>query len=835
MKKFYTIILGAVLSLAAVSCQQEVQDNWTPGEADDAFCYGVYFPVQEASGYHIYSPTDAPKVVITVSRTNTSGAITVPVEASFSEEGIFEATPIAFADGQAETTFTLSFPAAEEGKVYSASFLIADNAYASVYSSNPVAFDFSVMRVEMKTFMTEDGKTEAKVTYYDPGFWEENHDDLTIQYYEVDGVRYCETVGGKLKEFFGKSGSDGTGPWGADVQLKFKWYTKNQVTVSDGEDYDFIEIEPQYMGWESSGNPVYFGDYFNMRADMGLSNSAASSLAYYSGSPAYDPSYYDGHGGFVFNLAYWIHTTTSWYGVQNTIAIADGYLRVDYSLNVSQAGVCAAGKVPVKFTLGPDVAKVVYEFKEGELSNINTEKAISELKADSEQAITEAGTYEFELEKTGVYTLVAIAVDAEGKIQNSASTLVTYTAAADVEEYATVINGGLGSAEKYIPKGVNTDSALEVYLYGEDLVEVKFGVFSLVDLAGGYADCVAKVKASKAVSAEVLDAINGDGYVDVVTGLLPGTEYYLLAYATNSYTETVELFGSVFTTGDPLPIYQNFSADSYYDDGELENAAAWCGTWNLYGVDYYGSTGLREYLGKSVISASETPTEGPDDNGFYDEYVNVSGLFGDLSWLSAYGIEVANDAIEMDVYAGVMYTTSNTLADGAEGYTVYLYSKGQNQAGYDYAHAYWTCFIPVMDGYYAFVDTKYGASYNFTGLGLYLADAGWLSIIYDQLLVDPTKDENGLAPATIKHAIAKAEKTFNECVVENSSSVLTEKGRVRNIIDSYNKKMSGVTMYNNVAGIHGERPLVSANVKGVTYLGKTMTSGYARTNARPVL
>lgn len=822
MKKFYTILLGVAVSLAAVSCLEEKQEPYTPGEPEAENCYGVYFPAQEASGYHIYSPSVDTKVDITVARTNTNGEITVPVEATYSAD-VFTATPIKFADGQAETTFTVSFPTIEQGKTYSANFIITDPAYASLYSSNPVAFDFSVMQVEMLDWLNPVTKEKA-VVHWTQSWWGETVDTY-IKYYEVNGVKTCFTVTIPDSHvatnpytaygFFGCHENEGEGEW------TLVMYEKK----SDGN--SFIRIPLVNTGYHHSSYDadIYALDYFYWNAND--PNDEAEFLSY-AASNSDVVSYYDGNGGWYLSIrSYYMFGIGGWNpGAYDIVGIMEGYTRVDYSLSIAQTAVPAAGKVPVKFTLGPDVAKVVYEFKEGELSKINTEKAISELKADSENNITASGTYEFELPKTGVYTLVAASVDAEGNIQESASTLVTYTAAADIEAQATVINGGIGSAEKYIPQGVNTDSSLEIYLYGENITEAKFAVVSVLDLASDQAGCIAKVKASKAVKAEVLDAINGNGYVDVVTGLLPGTEYYLLVYATNSFTETVELFGSQFTTGDPLPIYQTFSSESYYADGELENAAAWCGTWNLYGIDADGTTGLREYLGKSVITASETPTEGPDANGFYDEYVYVSGLFGDLSWLSNYSIE-CDDKIEMDVYAGVMYTTSNALVNDPDAlFTVYLYSKGQDSWGWDYADAFWTCFIPVMDGYYAFVDVKYGGSYNFCGLGLVYNNQSWVAQISEQLLVDPAKDDNGIAPASVNHAIVAAQNNLNECIVENDNCVLSDKGRIRTILDSYKDKAKGVTLYNHVAGIKGEMPLRTATVKSVKYLGETSEKGF---------
>ena len=77
----------AALAFAVVSCQEKIQPH-EPGEPEASGCYGVYFPTQAASGSHVYNPTQDPSVEITVARTNTSGAVTVPVVLTTSEDGV---------------------------------------------------------------------------------------------------------------------------------------------------------------------------------------------------------------------------------------------------------------------------------------------------------------------------------------------------------------------------------------------------------------------------------------------------------------------------------------------------------------------------------------------------------------------------------------------------------------------------------------------------------------------------------------------------------------------------------------------------------------------------
>ena len=300
MKKFRYFFLALAALAFAASCTQK-EEPFQPGDPDVSGCYGVYFPVQEASGSHIFSPVQDPKIEVTVARTNSSGSITVPIKSTFSEDGIFSVTPVTFADGQSETTFTVSFPNVVDGKFYDASFQIEDEQYASKYSSNAIALDLSVMRVEMVTLKDEKGN-DAVVTFNvgidflgDQGYEEPYTKTGKIQYYEVDGVRYCQTVT-----------DDGKGIWDSGVEINFRWYPK----VPYGEDgkYQGVEVPLQSTAytvadaaWGGTDCPIDFMDYFNYYT---VQNPQAALAGYtfpdfvknYGSS--YACCYYDGQGGF---------------------------------------------------------------------------------------------------------------------------------------------------------------------------------------------------------------------------------------------------------------------------------------------------------------------------------------------------------------------------------------------------------------------------------------------------------------------------------------------------------------------------------------------------------
>lgn len=577
MKKYIKSLLWiAAAAFAVVSCQEKVQPH-EPGEPDASGCYGVYFPTQDASGMHVYSPVQDPSVEIKLKRTNTSGSITVPVKCSFSEDGIFTVADATFADGQDETTFTARFDSAKEGTTYSASFTIEDTQYASMYKANAISLDFSVMRVQMRDFMTEDGSKKAMLTFTDNVFWGEVHDDVYLQYYEVDGVRYCTTTGGKLVG----EGTEGEGPWGTDVQMNFKWYTNKKITVGENE-YQYIEVEAQYHGWESSGTPIYFGDYYWMRNDMGVGNGDYTSSydRYKNGNDGYLPSYYDGHGGFIFNLAYWLHGTTSWYGYQNNapVAIAEGYLRVDYTLK-AESDYSHDGVSPVGIEAGVDVSSIKYAVYEGELTATQIANKIDAIVAGTEETVEFSGfelddeaavkyaTLELVPETSGMYTFVAVAYDKDAKPQNSASVVFKHIAAGDVDDHAVELDVfAEDTPARY--KNYHAYDSFAYCISGEDLTDVHMGIFKYDDVASdpdAVFDAVKKdAKGTFAVSADILKQINGEGgYYSVATSMPAKTELCIVVWGTNGDMD--DFAYDVYKTA-PLPYVWNELGTGVYTE-----------------------------------------------------------------------------------------------------------------------------------------------------------------------------------------------------------------------------------------------------------------------------
>lgn len=751
---FRTLFCLAAVSTVLFSCKENEPYEWAEG--DVAGCYGVYFPAQEAAGSHSLDPTQDPVATFTVKRTNTDGAITVPVVATYSEDGIFTMTPVQFENGQSETTFTLSFPGAVAGTTYKASFEIQDPQYASKYNSNPIALDYTVLIEKWNSI----GK----------GMW---RDDFVTSLFKVENVEYeVEILENEMTPGFyrvvypydSKYPYNGDGDWDSSQTYYFEIHAEkpNQVWIpvqnsgmNWGYGYMWMGSYAGYQIVNKGKSLADVADYLG-KLEKGVITFPTKSLLF--GMEDYNDFalYYANTNG-MFRLC------------------LPGAVLTDWSIKV-EAGETSEGVMPVALTLGADVAKVKYAVYEGTLSATQISNKTAGITDGSEANVSEYVPVEGQnvigvtLEKTGVYTLVAVTFDASGEAHESASVEFDYVAKGD--EVPVDVHCGLTVTDKYTPEGYTSENSLEYYIYGKDLKDVKVGIFSQFDMSDVQA-CVKALMESKSVSASVLAEINDKGVTDIASGLSPGTTYYLLVWASNGYES--DIVSAIATTnGDPLPVYMKYTYASYDEEFEPKSESVLFGTYNLYGIDTYGKLGMREYLGKAVIADSSTPDEGPDDDGYRDEYITIKGLGGPAC------VEAkVDDTMEFDLYAGCFYNAAATTVDGNT--AVYSFALGN---GKFYEAAYVTYGIPVLDGYYAIVSTSnYYSSYNFSGYGFYNpeVDAEYIfAAYYDYLLVDPAKDDNGLAPKAAEARLARIQKAL----VNASALGLDGKEAIRKALES---------------------------------------------------
>ena len=791
-KAKYLLIAAVGLGLALVSCNKE---EYVPGEADEKDCFGVYFPAGQGGTISL-DPEEAMELEFTAARTIENGDITVPVTVAASED-IFTIGKIEFADGQTETTFKVSFPKAELSKDYSCTISLTDRKYVSSYGVNPVSIDFTVSRVKWERVLGANGE--------EYGSW---RDDFicglfnNTEYVFNDKVEVYERADKKgyyrLRNIYNKEYLCAIAPWDSHDE---DW-TPGIYNEIDATNPAKIYIPLQSIGVDFGYGTMTIGTFcpengLSMEEygvfEDGVLTFPTKGLVV---SDSEGMSYANTSGKFAF--------------------ILPGAVLKDYSIAI-ELGEVMDGDLPIDVVLGADVTTAVYQIYDGKLDDGEIYENRTALESDSDAktvnlenpSITVSGM------ATGYYTIIAVSFDKDGKPSKNAAETFSYIAKG--EEVPVVLSCGVGSAEKYVPRGYSTDNTIEFYVYGKDLTEVRIVAAKKSDIVGNMKAVVKSLASAKAVDKDVLKAINGTGYVGIISALLPGTEYQLVVYASNGYEENIVVSeSSVTTTGDPLPIYDEFTVDSIKEELLPEKSEGYFGKYNFYAVDKNKKVGLREYISKVTIADSEVPDSEPDEDGLIDEYLDFSGMFSrDLN-----KDEKFDDTMVWDFYGGLIYSVAQPLGQYSNYWlSPFITEKTHGPFRPDYDGLLLGGFVD--EGYIAIMGDPYYYEKQgllFDGIAMiaygdkdYSTPLDQLLWYTDLLLVEESKDDNGVAPSAKAvsginelHAVSEMARTLPFNYVE------TRRGHIRSIIDAA-KTQGKVKLYGVEQGFVGERTVTVAD------------------------
>lgn len=845
--KYFFYLLAAVALTGLASCQPE--ENFKPGKPDNAQCVGVYFPKQDVtSEQQIFSPTDVKHDSIEICRSDYEDSLKVTLKVGLSyldEKGntktadsvFFKVSEVEFAEGQQSSWVYLDFDEAEEGVSYILHLSIVGEEYSSNYSSNLKACDYKVMCVKYVYFVSPKDTTKPALVTFTQGFWGEVH-TAHIKYYEVGGVRHCitcdEETGATKAEKPTWSFDGGFWGTGKDYHLEFDWFVEDQECDCADEKHahdapagkpipekaDLIWMHPSYI-FTNGGQDLYEWDYYGYY--VYAKGYTRSLLHFIEANDLYDcVCYYDNNGGFYFYSYPGVYNMAFNYGAGldgiDIVGIAEGFSRADYTLELT-AGITQPDSqgnnvVPVAFDLGADVDKVGYTISKGTLSGAQITKEAAAIAKDtisySYAHFVDAQGVSFSdsisVAETGIYTIVAVALDTAKKSKASASATFHYLATGEANP--VLIEVVANNSDAYVSKGYSPETSFEVTISGSGITGAIPMVYSQAEAEaeGGIGAVVADIMnnpndyygilgdkdlADYYLSASQLADVNDKGYVDIYSaGVTPGTVYYVLVWATNGYDYTVA--GDVVTTkGDPLPIYKSFDWNSYLDSAAPANEAGLYGSYNLYGLTPGGSS-LRSYLGKSVISDDElVENEGPDADGLYDEYVKISGLGGPA--LAEYKL---NPSITFDYYDGCLYVASNVTRDSIFNLQCFDIAKQNEQTWCKYGGY----FIPVDAGYWVYIGSygyysRYGL--NFNGIDFINKDESYAAY-YDYLLVEESVDVS--APKTSKKAASASAGKLNF---------------YNNMIVDYNIALAKKAHFNKLAASKKSHLAIFEGVKGL--------------------
>lgn len=795
MKKLSIISLfAAAVVFGFASCSEEAEE-FKKGTPDVDACYGVYFPAQITS--LSLDPAEPTVDTIYVARTKTEGAIEVPFKLT-GADSVFVAQPLTFADGQKESYIALSFDKAEVGVKYTCSILIDDPKYASQYTSNAIGIDIDVTRdkwndLGMATFndwymlgdtykvqLLQNDKNKSLFRLMHPydagaaaGEYGSNIGEL-CEYIPLELVSTGSTLGGvKISEedlvYFNISSTGyHHSSYDADILIV---HPANFSSLRDEANYMFSKVI-QYQDDNDLPAGIQLAPYYYMNG--------------VGGWPFYDSDPVEGDHGIRI--------------------VFPGAVLTDYSLSI-EGDFAQMGVAPVTFTLGADVASVVFASYEGELNASAIEDKLESLLAGKEttDTIVKSGVYGLSFDKTGVYTILAVAFDAEGAKQTVETATINFVAAGDA--VPVDVEAELISTKKYERMGYSSDNTLEFTVYGSDLESAYIGLFNSRSFNSdpkGAIEWLIDPENENDVDDETLAAINSTGYTDVFTGLDSGTEYTLLVVADNGF-EQKAIVATATTTGDPIPVYMSYSMADLDPTLQPAEASGYNGSYDYFAVDGFGESGVREFMSTVTLEAID------------DSTIVAKNMFA--AEAKKYGF---NDDFEFAFEEGYLVSLGNVFAANEGGYYAAAYHTDGNSV---YSYGYDELFIGgfVSEGHIAIVDYETGVDLTGWLLGAFGDETfskrlAWIGMYLNPMFVTPGLYDDLKAPAR-KAELNQLSSALN---APRTNFVETQEGYIKSTIRNF-KNAKRFATCGTMAGLDIESAPRAAAVK-VEYIGAKQQS-----------
>ncbi len=743
---------------AAALCSCSEEEEYTPGTPEDESTYGVYFPSQTTSTTVELAPQEKTKVSFRLRRKKTDDEITVPVNVSASEKGIFVLDPVVFKAGEKETYITINFPAAKVGVTYECTISIDDPEYVTVYGPLETSLTFNVTRAEWKLLTSADGKTTT-------GKW---RDDIICSLYSLSGSSFNPNpeLNVEIYEREDKKGYYRMKVYGGNTFIQaFSGMTnikiaenKDAYTFVDARDPQkvYLPVQTTGMTFNSDNGEISFGSY--VPENFSLDESAAQ--------------YGKLENGVITFPARSIMVTLSsinggWYnGNTNgaTRITLPGYKAAEYAVTLTKGKMEANGILYITAKLSDDIKTLKYAFFDGVLDegdvslkaqdlNEGNIKFNGELNDEIDGKTQKTLTMGVSVGKTGRYTMIGCGYDKENKMQVYTSLSFGYIAKGDTK--SVVLNFGIEPTHDYAGEGITPDNSGKLYAYGEEIESLTYGLYKTSRIKNADLDKLLD-NSGRQFTSEQLKAVNGSGFSSMVTGLNGDSDYTLVMRANNGYTTSTSAV-TYKTTGTFNPGLETFIYNEFTEEQpSVEYLTST--TWNYYAISYLDDEPVRRKF-DSVTMEVNTKESG---NGEY--WLNVHGL---------QGFKFDEGGSIFGIYLPTTRNSNLTPYNGA----IMLLSDQQNTLGIKNDELVFTGFMAeedlqniygntamlfgqVADGYLYCVPNPVFQMQGYTFS--YLAAIGMTTyntyaLMTDMMLVDPTKDMGGISSAALEN-MAKLRK-----------------------------------------------------------------------------
>ena len=731
MNRYILYLISAIFAFSAISCQKELA--YQPGEQDHENCYGVYFPAQKGAGDLQIEPTDSKVLTYTVRRTNTDGELHVPVKIVDSAQ-VFSVTEIHFKDEEPVAELQVYFPSIELGKTYECTLQIDGDEYVSKYSQNSSSLRFSVTMIKWNKLLGPNGETTGK--YRDAVFQDwfsvssagaeanveiQERDDMPGYYriFDVYGVNYMSTL------------------FGGNMSSNCVYQSYMYINATD-PDKVWIPTFKCGLILHSDYGEISIGSYVTENAaDFGASISSVYGTLR-EGVIEF-PS-----GSLQMKLE-----MLGWYSANATGThriILPGYSAKDYHVTLTSGVSDERGKLPVKVDFGKDVSQVWMSTFEGTLTETAAaEKAEQMLAGTVGKEVTKVkkeATYDFSFEKTGMYSVVAIALDASGNIKSSANISFGYLSAADAATDAkqVIVTCGLTVSDKYAQEGLTAKNSLELYINGKNIQRLHAGIYEKSQWDRDSLSLINEIRGTQ-FTKSYLDQVNGTGLSLKQGYLVPGTEYVLIVEAYNGYREKL-VVAKATTDGKWDPRL------AHYDLGDIDtdlipvNQDGYYGDYRYYAIE--AGRYSREYLGDASVYVGSGDMEGYT-------YATIEGLFPN----ARKNFNMKDDRLTFIYLDGFLYNYSQAFDHFVyEGAFYYPQALMYTQNGSAYGGMIGLMGGFVADGILAIVDSGQFAQYGEVCDGFALIAysdmshtvyTGLLEIVTEMLLIRPDLDDELIA------------------------------------------------------------------------------------------
>lgn len=659
--KYITFSLFALATSACVS--EEIEK----GEPDLGDCMGVYFVEEQANAktHTLEKGKDDTTLKFIVRRIKADEEVDISykfsaytlekeslTDTSYKEvpvkaDDVFEFGELYFEEGQKETTLEVKFDGIETGKQYHCTIYIDDPEYVSTYNYNTTSVTFAVQMFEWAKV----GKAIYRDALFSDMFaWDGRYLENEIDLYQrKDKKGYYRLDNVYTSEYFARL-VEGDDAYNENPEVLAASYAA-YITPGTKLYLDATNPEKVYFPAQSTGFTDPSLGNLMIASDVTEVFGASSNLLY--GTLKDGIITFPKNGVLLGMGGYFYFSNTS----GKFRIVLPGYSAVDYAIELEAEEIDETGNIPVTFTLAKDVAKVRYAIFEGNVSDVNLESKIEEVKTSAKavEFTHETGkstTQTFNLKpsgseaKTGMYTLIACTYAADGSYKEYASVKFGYVMPGDSKDVQ--IDFGVIVSDRYasdIPsQNYSAENSFQYWVRGKEITQVMINYYP----TSYYKTYEDKIKSDLAnygsLDSGTLKRLNSSELSGVVgNDLLAGTSYTFVIYAGNGYHSTY--FTKEFKTEGE----KDWMKQAFYFNDLLETQpsadAITSDEWIPVSVDLFDaySTG-RTIRGNFRANSVKMSLE--------DGKMKAAGLFPALK---------ENPTITFDYKDGLIYMTENTL------------------------------------------------------------------------------------------------------------------------------------------------------------------------------